>query len=157
MDKKFIENKLKDLTKQYNININNLFSKKPSDLTILKLIVITFVLLLFFIKIDKKIFKSNQISAVETLKKSSFARGMFFDIGILSTIIGLWILWSEKGYWRIPFAIATFFVGSFAVLPFLCIKYLIKVFSNYNDNSRKTNNNLDKPYQTKNKIEIQVK
>lgn len=86
---------------------------------------LSWIFLIVYIRKDPKIFK-NKIGVSETLKQSSFARGMFMDIGALSTIISAWMIWGTKSRFRFIFAILTLFVGSFAVLPFLTIYFISK-------------------------------
>jgi hypothetical protein len=67
---------------------------------------------------------SSRFSALdfwETLQGSHFARVMFSDIGVLSTLISGYIVLVHKAVWRIPFAIAILIVGSFALLPYLAL------------------------------------
>ena len=54
-----------------------------------------------------------------TLKRSSFARGMFADIGAISTLGALYLVINGKTPVRVPAAVATLFAGSFALLPAL--------------------------------------
>lgn len=67
--------------------------------------------------------KKDNLSTVETLQKSSFARIMFVDIGILSAILGGWIINKTNTWYKWFFGISSFFVGSFAILPFLGLYY----------------------------------
>ena len=54
-----------------------------------------------------------------TLRRSTFARVMFMDVGALSTLGALYLVLNGKTAVRVPAAIATLFVGSFALLPAL--------------------------------------
>jgi hypothetical protein len=63
---------------------------------------------------------------METLRTSSLARGMFYDIGLLSTIFAAWIAFGNTLKFRYIFAVATLFVGSGALLPFLAYYYYKK-------------------------------
>ena len=63
------------------------------------------------------------IGIVSTIQMSSFARAMFIDVGILATLCAFWILIYGKEKWRIIFAFATLFVGSFALLPYLIMHF----------------------------------
>jgi hypothetical protein len=56
---------------------------------------------------------------VETLKRSSFARIMFMDIGALSTLGALYLALNGKSRVRVPAALASLAVGSFSLLPAL--------------------------------------
>ncbi len=66
----------------------------------------------------------SDIGIVESLKQSGLARGMFYDIGLLSTVLAYWIAFETKIKVRWPFSIATLFMGSLAFLPYLTL-YLI--------------------------------
>jgi hypothetical protein len=72
------------------------------------------------------IFGLKDIGFLESLQTSSLARGMFYDIGILSTIICAWIAFGTKHKFRYFFAIAGLFVGGLAILPFLGIYFASK-------------------------------
>lgn len=89
---------------------------------------VSWILLILYIRKDPKLFR-NKLGVGETLKQSSFARGMFMDIGALSTIISAWMIWGTKSRLRFLFAILTLFVGSFAVLPFLTIYFINKALN----------------------------
>jgi hypothetical protein len=57
-----------------------------------------------------------------TLASSSFARVMFSDIGILSTLAAVWI-WLDRKHPSAPiFAILMLVVGSGALLPYLALR-----------------------------------
>ncbi|GHF63805.1 hypothetical protein HNQ07_004549 [Deinococcus metalli] len=53
------------------------------------------------------------------LKRSAFTRIMFMDIGALSTLGALYLVLNGRTAVRVPAAIASLFVGSFALLPAL--------------------------------------
>jgi len=61
----------------------------------------------------------GELGTVETLRRSSFARVMFMDIGALSTLGALYLFLTGKTRVRVPAAIASLFLGSFALLPAL--------------------------------------
>lgn len=86
-----------------------------------KYIALAFVSLMFYTVFDTIASRQleNQLGTIETLKRSSFARTMFMDIGVLSTIFSYWILYKTKVHYRFIFAPLTLFIGSFSVLPFL--------------------------------------
>lgn len=63
--------------------------------------------------------KGRDLGAVETLKKSHFARVMFMDVGALSTLGAVYAVLAGKSRARFPAAFASLFVGSFALLPLL--------------------------------------
>ena len=86
------------------------------------LIILWFGLLIFNV-VDNILNSNATLSPLDTLVKSIFARGMFIDIGILSTVIAAWMIFCTKNKWRYYFAIGTLFIGSFAVLPFLSIYF----------------------------------
>lgn len=102
--------------------------QKRNNLILSIISLLTWISLINLVKQDKsnKFFKEDQIGTIDTLKKSSFARGMFLDIGVLSSIISFWIFKSSKSKLRIPFVIATIFVGSFAALPYFTMYFFVK-------------------------------
>jgi hypothetical protein len=63
--------------------------------------------------------REGELGTVETLKRSSFARIMFMDIGALSTLGALYLALHGKTALRMPAAAASLLVGSFALLPAL--------------------------------------
>ncbi|ANE44636.1 hypothetical protein [Deinococcus puniceus] len=63
--------------------------------------------------------RSGELGTRATLKQSSFARIMFMDIGAVSTLGALYLVLNGKTPVRVPAALATLFVGSFALLPAL--------------------------------------
>ncbi|GGM21563.1 hypothetical protein [Deinococcus aerophilus] len=63
--------------------------------------------------------REGELGTVETLKRSSFARIMFMDIGALSTLGALYLMLNGKTAVRAPAAAASLVVGSFALLPAL--------------------------------------
>ncbi|CAM4311709.1 hypothetical protein DEMA109039_14105 [Deinococcus marmoris] len=63
--------------------------------------------------------RDGDLGTVETLKRSSFARIMFMDIGALSTLGALYLVLNGKSRVRIPAAVASLAVGSFSLLPAL--------------------------------------
>ncbi|MDB5043998.1 MAG: hypothetical protein JWQ08_48 [Deinococcus sp.] len=63
--------------------------------------------------------RSGELGTRATLKQSSFARIMFMDIGAVSTLGALYLVMNGKTPVRVPAALATLFVGSFALLPAL--------------------------------------
>lgn len=63
--------------------------------------------------------RKGDIGLRGTLRRSAFARGMFADIGALSTLGALYLLVQGKTPVRVPAALASLFVGSFALLPAL--------------------------------------
>jgi hypothetical protein len=77
----------------------------------------------FMILDSAKVLGLQDIGFVESLKTSNLARGMFTDIGILSTIIAAWIAFGTKQKYRWIFAVITILIGSLAALPFLAIYF----------------------------------
>jgi hypothetical protein len=73
----------------------------------------------------------------ETLRNSSLARIMFVDIGVLATFAAYWVYRSSKVSIRVGFAIATLFVGSFALLPYIAYYYYL-IDSGQSDKVRDT-------------------
>ncbi|MCA9376738.1 hypothetical protein H6763_02485 [Candidatus Nomurabacteria bacterium] len=86
--------------------------------------IVVWVLLVIYAIFDPQLM-NDFIPMRSVLEESSFARIMFIDIGVFSTISCFWILNSEKSKRRYPFALAVLFVGSFALLPFLAIHNLL--------------------------------
>lgn len=63
--------------------------------------------------------RPGELGTLDTLKRSSFARIMFMDIGALSTLGALYLVLNGRTAVRVPAAVASLFVGSFALLPAL--------------------------------------
>ena len=63
--------------------------------------------------------KKGDIGTLGALRASTFTRVMFMDIGALSTLGALYLLLSGKTAARFPAAVASLFVGSFALIPAL--------------------------------------
>ncbi len=63
--------------------------------------------------------RPGDLGAAETLRRSSFARIMFMDIGMLSTLGALYLLLGGRTPVRVPGAAASLFAGSFALIPAL--------------------------------------
>ena len=63
--------------------------------------------------------REGDLGALPTLRRSPFARVMFMDVGALSTLRALWLLLNGRTRVRVPAALASLFVGSFALLPAL--------------------------------------
>ncbi|WP_027459808.1 hypothetical protein [Deinococcus murrayi] len=63
--------------------------------------------------------RPGDLGTLETLRRSPFARVMFMDIGVLSTLGALSLVLNGKTAVRVPAAVASLFVGSFALLPAL--------------------------------------
>lgn len=63
--------------------------------------------------------RGGDLGTRETLRRSPFARVMFMDIGALSTVGALHLAVNGKTPARVPAALASLFVGSFALLPAL--------------------------------------
>jgi hypothetical protein len=61
--------------------------------------------------------KRSDLGTLGTLRKSSFARIMFMDIGAVSTLGALYLLLSGRTPLRYPAAVASLFAGSFALIP----------------------------------------
>lgn len=83
--------------------------------------------LLFLILDSMKIFGLADIGFVETLRTSTLSRGMFTDIGILSTIIAGWMIFGTNLKSKWIFAILTICIGSLGALPFLAIYFRTKI------------------------------
>ncbi len=61
--------------------------------------------------------KRGDIGTLGSLRSSTFTRVMFMDIGALSTLGALYLLLGGRTAARFPAAIASLFVGSFALIP----------------------------------------
>ncbi len=85
----------------------------------------TFLALLVW---DSKGRLGNDIGIVSTIRDSAFARGMFADIGGLSSLASLWILFGNNlpARIRVPFAIGTLMLGSLVAIPFVILYLLLK-------------------------------
>ena len=59
----------------------------------------------------------TDLGTLATLKQSRFARVMFMDIGAVSTLGALYLLLNGRTPLRYPAALASLFVGSFALIP----------------------------------------
>ena len=63
--------------------------------------------------------RPGELGTADTLRRSSFARIMFMDIGMVSTLGALYLLLNGKTPVRVPGAVASLFAGSFALIPAL--------------------------------------
>lgn len=64
--------------------------------------------------------RPSDLGTLETLRRSAFARVMFMDIGVLSTLGALYLgLTGRTRVVRFAGAVAALFAGSFALLPAL--------------------------------------
>ncbi|WP_202630415.1 hypothetical protein [Deinococcus alpinitundrae] len=63
--------------------------------------------------------RPGELGTLETLRRSSFSRIMFMDIGMISTLGALYLVLEGKTPVRVPGAVATLFAGSFALIPAL--------------------------------------
>ena len=63
--------------------------------------------------------RPGELGTAQTLRRSSFARIMFMDIGMVSTLGALYLYLNGKTPVRVPGAVATLFAGSFALIPAL--------------------------------------
>ena len=63
--------------------------------------------------------RPGELGTLETLQRSSFARIMFMDIGMVSTLGALYLVLEGKTPVRVPGAVASLFAGSFALIPAL--------------------------------------
>ncbi|MFC4454564.1 hypothetical protein [Deinococcus sonorensis] len=63
--------------------------------------------------------RPDDLGTLETLRRSRFARVMFMDVGALSTLGALYLLLHGRTPLRVPGALASLFVGSFALIPAL--------------------------------------
>lgn len=83
----------------------------------LRLFVSLFVMLVLTAVLGRG--RPGELGTLDTLKRSSFARVMFMDIGALSTLGALYLVLNGKTAVRVPAAVASLFAGSFALLPAL--------------------------------------
>lgn len=83
----------------------------------LKLYAALFVTLVLSAVLGRK--RPGDLGTRETLRRSPFARVMFMDIGVLSTLGALYLVLNGRAAVRVPAALASLFVGSFALLPAL--------------------------------------
>lgn len=63
--------------------------------------------------------RPGELGTLESLKRSSFTRVMFMDVGALSTLGALYLVLNGRTAVRVPAAVASLFMGSFALLPAL--------------------------------------
>ncbi|PTA66579.1 hypothetical protein C8263_17145 [Deinococcus arcticus] len=63
--------------------------------------------------------RPGDLGTRQTLQRSPFARVMFMDIGALSTLGALFLALTGQTRARVPGAVASLFLGSFALLPAL--------------------------------------
>ncbi len=61
--------------------------------------------------------RAGDLGTLGTLRKSTFARVMFMDVGALSTLGALYLLLTGTTKLRYPAALASLFAGSFALIP----------------------------------------
>jgi hypothetical protein len=102
--------------------------RKINNKLIASTILIAWIALLIYAVADNAGLFTNTIGPEEALANSAFARTMFMDIGGLSTLAAVWIIFgSDKAgisqYVRYFFAFISLFVGSFAVMPFVSLYF----------------------------------
>lgn len=61
----------------------------------------------------------GDLGTLGTLRQSTFARVMFMDIGVLSTLGAIYLVLNGRTAVRLPAALGTLFLGSFVLLPAL--------------------------------------
>lgn len=76
-----------------------------------------FTMLLFTALLGKK--RPGELNVRQSLQQSAFTRVMFMDIGALSTLGALYLILNGQTSIRVPAAIASLFIGGFALLPAL--------------------------------------
>ena len=74
-----------------------------------------YALLILTALLGKK--REGDLGTLAALRRSSFTRVMFMDIGALSTLGALYLALNGKTPARFPAAVASLFVGSFALIP----------------------------------------
>lgn len=100
-------------------------------------------MLLFFAIDSVGLIADTSFDINETLAGSSFARGMFLDIGGLSMVIAAWMVVATKGWYRWIFAVASLFVGSVAALPYISFYLWNEAESNRLDTDPDTSDNIE--------------
>jgi hypothetical protein len=63
--------------------------------------------------------RRGNLGTLATLRQSHFSRVMFMDIGAVSTLGALYLVLAGRTPVRVPAAVASLFVGSFALIPAL--------------------------------------
>lgn len=84
---------------------------------------LAYIFLIIYAILEETGFFGPDIGVLRSLQSSGFTRAMFLDIGILATMVAFWVLLTGKKKYRIIFAIAILFVGSFALLPYLILEF----------------------------------
>jgi len=84
---------------------------------------LAYIFLIIYAILEETGFFGPDIGVLRSLQNSGFSRAMFLDIGILATLVAFWVILTGKENYRIIFAIAILFVGSFALLPYLIIEF----------------------------------
>lgn len=95
--------------------------KKTKILSLFLLLMWLF--LIIYSSLDAQGRFGSDIGFQATLNTSSLARVMFMDIGVLSTLIALFIATRKAPFIKYLFALLTLVFGSFAALPFLAYYY----------------------------------
>lgn len=90
--------------------------KKPSPDRI-RLYLSLLAMLLLTAIFGKK--RPGELNVSQSLQTSAFTRIMFMDIGALSTLGALYLILNGRTVIRVPAAIASLFLGGFALLPAL--------------------------------------
>lgn len=81
--------------------------------------------------------RPGDLGTLETLRRSSFARIMFMDIGALSTLGALYLVLNGHTRVRVPAALASLAVGSFALLPALAYEDYVALNREHGDTSER--------------------
>jgi hypothetical protein len=97
------------------MQINNILKLKLAAITVFGM----WLIFVGFLVIDANWLWESELDIIQTLEQSYFARGMFLDIGFLSTVIAGWIAFATKYWWRWFFAIGTIFLGGVFSLPYI--------------------------------------
>ncbi|MFC3832044.1 MULTISPECIES: hypothetical protein [Deinococcus] len=79
--------------------------------------------------------RPGDLGTRETLRRSPFARIMFMDIGALSTLGALYLVLHGRTRVRVPAALASLAVGSFALLPALAYEDWVALNREHGDTS----------------------
>jgi hypothetical protein len=89
-------------------------------------LLLMWIFLLVYSSFDAQGRLGSDIGLQASLATSSIARVMFMDIGVLSTLIALFIATRKASGIKYLFALLTLVFGSFAALPFLAYYYWTK-------------------------------
>lgn len=84
---------------------------------------LAYIFLIIYAILEETGFFGPDIGVLRSLQNSGFTRAMLLDIGVLATLVSFWVILTGKEKYRIVFAFAILFVGSFALLPYLILEF----------------------------------